>query len=351
MELNNIILTILFVILIYFFNRYLLNYFYKSKYKLLLDNDYKKPQAFHKDSTYRLGGASIFFTIFLSFLFISFSQNIFYMEYASFGIIFFILGLLDDIKINILPKFRLGVMILASISLIIYNNLYIERTGLEFLNYLLETDIFALFFISLCFLFIINGANLIDGFNGLLGIHTLIIFTILFVINFINGNNEISFVLFFIILSILIFLTFNFPNAKMFLGDSGSYLLGALVSVSVIKTSIINPSISPFFFSVLLIYLFFEVFFSFFRKILYARQSPLLPDNKHLHMNLYKYLLKKNTFNSNSNYKVSIYINFVYFLLLIPAIIYMDNGLFCRYYFFVLIGFYIYFYRFLRNRI
>ena len=129
MELSNIILTILFVILIYFFNRYLLNYFYKSKYKLLLDNDYKKPQAFHKDSTYRLGGTSIFFTLFLSFLFISFSQNIFYMEYTSFGIIFFILGLLDDIKINILPKFRLGEMILALISLL-QIQLKLKRSGL-----------------------------------------------------------------------------------------------------------------------------------------------------------------------------------------------------------------------------
>ena len=351
MELSNIIFTILLVFLIYFFNKYLLSFFYKSKYKLLLDSDYKKPQAFHKDSTYRIGGTSIFLTLLLAFLFIALSKNIFYMEYISFGILFFILGLLDDIKINILPKFRLGAMILVLLLLVIYNDLYIERTGLEFLNYLLKTDIFALFFICLCFLFIINGANLIDGFNGLLSIHTLIIFSVLFIINLINGNNEILYVLFFIILSILIFLKFNFPNAQMFLGDSGAYLLGALVAVSVIKTSIINPSISPFFFSILLIYLFFEVFFSFFRKIFYARQSPLLPDNKHLHMKLYKYLSKKNQFKLSSNYKVSIYINFIYFLLIIPAIIFMYNGLFCRYYFFILMGFYIYFYKFLRNRI
>ena len=80
----------------------------------------------------------------------------------------------------------------------------------------------------------------------------------------------------------------------MFLGDSGAYLIGALIAVSVIKTSLANPMISPFFFCVLLVYLFFEVFFSFFRKIFIVRQSPLLPDNKHLHMILYKFLFKKN---------------------------------------------------------
>ena len=51
------------------------------------------------------------------------------------------------------------------------------------------------------------------------------------------------------------------------------------------------------------------------------------------------------------NYKVSMYINFAYFLLIIPGIIFMHDGLFCRYYFFVLGGIYIYFYKFLKNKI
>ena len=351
MESSNIIFFILLAFFSYFFNRFILSFFYKSKYSLLLDNDYKKPQAFHKDSVYRLGGTSIFFTFFLAFLYLTYSKNIFFIEYISFGASFFILGLLDDLKIRILPKFRLSVMIIFLMFLIIYNELYIERTGLEFLNYLLEIDIFSLFFIVLCFLFIINGANLIDGFNGLLGLHSLIIFSILLSINFINNNIEISYVLLFTILSILVFLIFNFPKAKMFLGDSGAYLIGTLVAISIIKTSIINPQISPFFFCILLIYLFFEVFFSFFRKIFYARQSPLLPDNKHLHMNFFKYLSKNSKSKFDFNYKVSMYINFAYFLLIIPGIIFMHDGLFCRYYFFVLGGIYIYFYKFLKNKI
>ena len=67
-------------------------------------------------------------------------------------------------------------MIVFLITLVLYNDFYIEKSGFKFLNDLLEIDIFSLIFISLCFLFIINGSNLIDGFNGLLGIHSLIIF-------------------------------------------------------------------------------------------------------------------------------------------------------------------------------
>ena len=53
-------------------------------------------------------------------------------------------------------------------------SIQINKSGLEFLNSWLENNIFQICFVLLCFLFIINGANLIDGFNGLLAIHFLI---------------------------------------------------------------------------------------------------------------------------------------------------------------------------------
>jgi UDP-N-acetylmuramyl pentapeptide phosphotransferase/UDP-N-acetylglucosamine-1-phosphate transferase len=149
----------------------------------------------------------------------------------------------------------------------------------------------------------------------------------------------------------LIFLKFNFPKAQIFLGDGGAYLIGILIAISVIKTSILTPSISPFFFCILLFYLFFEVFFSFCRKLFVVRQSPLLPDSQHLHMLLYKVLFKKNKTKLNSNYTVSIYINLIYLLLIIPGIIFMSNGIFCRYYFFSLLFIYLYFYKILYEKV
>ena len=351
MELNNIFFIFVLAVVSFLLNKYILKIFHNSKYNLLADIDYKKPQSFHQKSTFRLGGITIFLSLFIISFYLFFSKNIYFYEYISFSALFFLLGLLDDLKINILPKFRLGIMILFLIVLIISNDFYLEKSGLEFLNHLLKIDIFSLIFMVLCFLFIINGANLIDGFNGLLTLHSLIIFIVLFLINFINQNTNLAYVLFFIILALIIFLKFNFPKANMFLGDSGAYLIGALIAVSVIKTSLANPMISPFFFCVLLVYLFFEVFFSFFRKIFIVRQSPLLPDNKHLHMILYKFLFKKNKSKLTSNYMVSVYINAAYLLLAIPAIILMYNGLFCRYYFFILIVFYFYFYNLLNKKV
>ena len=224
-------------------------------------------------------------------------------------------------------------MIMFLILLVKYNNFYIENTGVEILNnWLVNSKIFSLIFICLCFLFVINGANLIDGYNGLLGIHSLIIFVNLFLVNFFNGNNNLANFLFFEIVILVVFLKFNFPKAKIFLGDGGSYFLGTFIAVSVIQTSIENPTISPFYFCILLFYLFFEVFFSFIRKIAYKKKSPLFPDQKHLHMLIYKNFLKKYKNKLKSNYYVSILINSIYCLMIIPAIFMMKNGLFCKYY-------------------
>ena len=317
MALNNIIFSLFLIFFGYFFSKYLLSIFKKSKSNLLADNQFQKLQAFHENSTYRLGGIIIFFLLILVFLYLYFSRNIFFFEYISFCTLFFFLGLADDLKINIAPKFRLLTMIVFLIALLISNEIYIKKTGIEFLDNLVAIDIFSLMFMCLCFLFIINGSNLIDGFNGLLSIHALIIFIVLFAINLINENNNLIYLLFYFSLLTLIFLKFNFPKAQMFLGDSGAYLIGILIAISVIKTSSLNPLISPFFFCILLFYLFFEVFFSFFRKLFVVRQSPFLPDRRHLHMSLYKLLLKQNKTKLRSNYTVSIYINLIYLSLII----------------------------------
>ena len=59
----------------------------------------------------------------------------------------------------------------------------IFNIDIPFLLNFLKNDIFSSIFVLLCFLFIINGANLIDGFNGLLVINLVIINSVLLYIN------------------------------------------------------------------------------------------------------------------------------------------------------------------------
>ena len=351
MDLNNFFFFFFLIIFALFFNKYFPLIIFKYQPKILLDDEFKKPQAFHKVSVSTSGGMSIFFSFLILYLYFLFSKQIIYFEYLSFCTLFFALGLLDDLKFNTKPKFRLILMIVFLITLIIFNGFYIENTGIEFLDRLLEIDIFALFFVCLCFLFIINGSNLIDGYNGLLSIHTLIILINLFFVNYFNENTDLALFIFFAIIIVAVFLKYNFPRAKIFLGDSGSYFLGAFIAISVIKTSIANPLISPFYFCILLFYLFFEVFFSFIRKIVNEKKSPLFPDSKHLHMLIYKILLKKNNDKLKSNYYVSIILNLAYLILILPAIFMMGDGTFCKYYSIVLFTAYLFTYKKIHEKI
>ena len=97
------------------------------------------------------------------------------------------------------------------------------------LSSMMQNHIFSSLFVLLCFLFVINGANLIDGFNGLLTINLIIINVILAHVNINNENSEISILIISQVIILLSFLLFNFPNAKLFLGDSGSYTMGGLL--------------------------------------------------------------------------------------------------------------------------
>jgi len=316
---------------IFLITKYSKHFFFNS----LLDKDFLKPQAFHKEPIARIGGFSIlllFGLFILSYLFIF---DIFLKDYFTISLLLFILGFLDDLKIKIKPNIRLFLMFISLVFCISIFSIQITRSGFDFLNLWLENNIFQICFVLLCFLFVINGANLIDGFNGLLAIHFLLINSIFLVINLLNQNENISIILFTQILIVSSFLLFNFPKAKIFLGDSGSYLLGALIALNSIKTYELNSEISPFFFAGVLFYLFYEVFFSFIRKVK-LKSSPLEPDRNHLHMLLHNWLSKAKNIE-NSNYLTSLLINSCYLFLQIPLFYFQNNALISRYLFFSLI--------------
>ena len=325
--------------------------FFISKYSkflfsgALLDEDFLKPQAFHKTPIARSGGISIFILFFLFILFNFLKSDKFLIDYFTISLLFFFLGFLDDIKIKISPYVRLILMMAALVVCINIFSIQVTKSGLEFLNIWLENNIFQMCFVLLCFVFIINGANLIDGYNGLLAIHFLIINSILLGFNLINQNHDISLILFSQIVIVLSFLCFNFPKAKIFLGDAGSYLCGSLLAVNIIKSQQLNPEVSPFFYTSILFYLFYEVFFSFIRKSI-KKKSPLKPDKLHLHMLLYQFIKKIKKFK-DSNYITSCIINLIYFILIFPLFFFREDGLFCRYYFFFLLFFYTVTYYFL----
>ena len=214
------------------------------------------------------------------------SFNDFYFIFFSFLILF--LGIFSDNNLLQSPKLRL---ILQSIILFLF--LYLSDVQINdlrnyFLNGILSNYYFGLFFTTFCMLVLINGSNFIDGLDGLnLGYFFLIILIILFLSNKHNivvENNQIKTI--FLITSFLLVL--NVIN-YLYLGDSGSYLIGFIFGVLLIDLNNNNYFISPYFIALLLWYPAFENLFSIIRKRI-VKKDPLKPDNLHFHQLLFNFL-------------------------------------------------------------
>ena len=341
MDNNQIELSFLsiFTLLTFFIFLLISKYSYKFKDGILLDQDFLKPQAFHQTAVSRSGGLAgvISLNIFFVIYYLIYSEII--IEYLFLSNLMFLIGFLDDVRTKITPLKRLILMMIFSFILIHFIPIKILNIDVPYLSILMNNNFFSSAFVLLCLLFIVNGANLIDGFNGLLAINLIIINLILVYINLHNGNIEFSVFIIGQVIILLSFLLFNFPNSKIFFGDSGSYLMGSLIALNAIITNNLNPNYSSFFFCILLFYLFFEVFFSFIRKII-QKKSPIHPDNKHLHMLIFEKVSLQYG-KKTGNYINSIIINFIYSVCVFPALYFAKDPDLSRYWFFLLILIYL----------
>lgn len=233
-------------------------------------------------------------------------------------LLIFIVGALSDLKKFNSPKYRLFVQS-ALILLFVYQfQIELTLTRLQFLDSLLENIYFNVFFVSFCILIVINGTNFIDGLNGLVLIYYLCISLIILNSGLeiqLFGNENFLSQLVAMLLCLLLLNNFN----KLYLGDSGSYLIGFLFAIILLKIYLSNQYISPFFIILLLWYPCFENLFSIIRKYRH-KKSPIKPDTNHLHQLLFYYLNKKIKFknklicNNFSSAVINFY-NLVVFLL------------------------------------
>tara|TARA_B100000927_G_scaffold59801_1_gene46412 strand:+ start:4348 stop:5397 length:1050 start_codon:yes stop_codon:yes gene_type:complete len=278
-------LSLIFCFLLWFLN--------KSSNLSFLQNVRATPQTYHKKSTSRLGGLAIFFPLLITSFFLDSSESYEFLKIALLcSIPIFLTGLLDDLQIEIKPSYRIILMLPTPILFYFVLGIRIESVGIDFFDILLEWQIISALFLVFSIVGIVNAFNIIDGFNGLLLSYCLTI-----LISLIVGYEESSSIdwLTFnvaIFLSVLAVFFFNFPFGKIFLGDAGAYLLGALIPIGLIKYTFDN-NFSPWFVLAILIYPVSEVIISVVRKVFFRKMSALKPDGLHFHMLVYKKVTKR----------------------------------------------------------
>lgn len=216
------------------------------------------------------------------------SYQVFLYFFAAAVVIFF-LGLKDDLVILSATKKFIGQVIAAAIIIHLGQVRLDSMYGVFGFEQLPEG--FALAMSYLTIIVVINSFNLIDGVDGLaasLGIVTMIIFGTYF---FINGYQAYALLAYAMTGSLVAFLIFNHHPAKIFMGDSGSLMIGLVSSILVIK--FINVAHDPatpvpldssavaIGFSILIIPL-LDTLRVFAIRILKGR-SPFSPDKNHIH--------------------------------------------------------------------
>ena len=150
---------------------------------------------------------------------------------------FGIVGFVDDFKKLVLknteglkPMYKMIGLLIISVAF----SIYLLGRGTETLIPILRTYITIPIIIYIPFVIFVmlgttNAINLTDGIDGLATSVTTIIIACLTVIGFINGAKEVVILGSIVCGANLAFLIFNMYPARVFMGDTGSLLLGGVV--------------------------------------------------------------------------------------------------------------------------
>jgi UDP-N-acetylmuramyl pentapeptide phosphotransferase/UDP-N-acetylglucosamine-1-phosphate transferase len=208
--------------------------------------------------------------------------------FAAAAIVIFFLGMKDDILILSASKKFIGQLLAAGI-LIYFGGIQLNNMH-GFLGIYELPQVASIVLTMFTIVVITNSFNLIDGIDGLAGTLGLITTTIFGLYFFFNDHLLFSVLAFALAGSILSFLIYNFSPAKIFMGDTGSLLLGLINATLVIQfiNEAANPQSKIFLesapavgFTILMVPLFDTL--RVFGIRLLDRRSPFSPDRNHIH--------------------------------------------------------------------
>ena len=256
----------------------------------------------HEGFTPNIGGIAIFFGLLLSNIFLlgfyiksqaldtsiidvnSLDKFLSYIHITIACIIMFIVGLSDDLT-SLSSKTRFLIQLIVAFCFTYFGDIRIETLSGLFGVYELSY-IVSIIFSMIVVIFIINSFNLTDGLDSLattLGIFILLSFAILFLKN----NHFYDATLCFAgVSSLFAFFFYNKPPAKIFMGDSGSLVIGVIIAYSAIQLCNLpidsNGTINPVFILCIIAYPAVDTLRVFIVRML-AGKSPFVADRNHIH--------------------------------------------------------------------
>ena len=195
-------------------------------------------------------------------------------------------GIIDDIK-DLRPKYKLLIQIIAAICLLMsgIRISMITNPFSEFYPFLsigwINIPVTIIWIVG-----VTNAFNLIDGLDGLAAGIAFISCVTLMIVSIINGRLEAAFLTVVLSGAILGFLPYNFNPASIFMGDTGSQLLGFLLAAISIEGAIKSATAFVIAVPILAFALpIYDTFFAMIRRKVNGR--PMMQADKgHLHHRL-----------------------------------------------------------------
>ncbi|WP_235854041.1 MraY family glycosyltransferase [Mucilaginibacter terrenus] len=244
----------------------------------------------HDHGIPRLGGVAIFASFNLTLLIFSMVDKSVPLTYIlTSSIILFAMGLKDDLS-GVNPSTKFVIQFFVGALLVLLGDIRLTSLygvfGIYDLSYFESAAISILFIIL-----IVNAFNLIDGIDGLAGTTCVIVngtFTILFVY---MKRYELAAISLAIVGAVIGFLRFNITPAKIFMGDTGSLLIGlisAVMALQFIEANKLTANNSPAIYSApavafaILIGPIFDTLRVFILRIAKGT-SPFGADRNHIH--------------------------------------------------------------------
>jgi UDP-N-acetylmuramyl pentapeptide phosphotransferase/UDP-N-acetylglucosamine-1-phosphate transferase len=299
------------------------------------DVDMSGPQKFHSRPVARVGGVGIVvgLTAALAVLWAMRGDEMSLgLRLIACAAPAFLGGLAEDLTKNQSPRRRLFFTAVSAGLAIWVLDAVIRRTDIPGIDWAISFSTLAVLTTVFAVAGVANAVNIIDGFNGLAAMCVVMMLAAIAYVSFQAHDPVIALCALAGLGAVLGFFVWNFPAGLIFLGDGGAYFLGFYVAELSILLLQRNPEVSPLCPLLMCIYPIFETLFSIYRKKVLRGMSPGVPDGVHLHMLVYKRLMRwslgARTANilTRRNSLTSPYLWFLCMLAVVPSVVFWNNS-------------------------
>jgi len=298
------------------------------------DTDLSGPQKFHARPVPRIGGLAIYVGFALAAAI--WARNgqpnaeetmlLLACSVPAFGA-----GLLEDLTKRVSPLQRMLAIVLAASLSSLWLGAAIRHTAIPGLDWIAGFRFGGVLLAVFVVAGVANSINIIDGFNGLASMCSMIMLTGVAAVALMVGDVWIVGCALLTIAATMGFFVWNFPRGLVFLGDGGAYFLGFMLAELSILLISRHDAVSPLFPLVLCAYPVVETVFSMYRRKVLRGRPMGLPDGVHLHSLIYRRLLhwpkrsRDARVLTRRNSLTSPYLWIVCVLSTLPAIAFWDN--------------------------